>query len=465
MRLLAHNHAGPRSAVWMLAVICACVIAPIGLSASGTNRVAATSQSTKTLYAVRSKTAFVNNNDDRARGVGKNPFGQHLSATNSTSESERLFGPFAGDEGVFSFKLYSDPTHKTPAGTAIFICQYNFNQDSFCDTSLNLGDGTLVGKGAYTFNASDFALAIQGGTGHYQHLNGVMAVKAAGLGTQPQPAFRAAPMLQNQQLTLNLIPLSVGATTHSVTAYSAPTHETFVNNDDDEARGGVNNPFGTHNTQAGPNNENLEGPFAGDEAFFSFNTYGTQTLTKTTGNAVFTCQYYFFKNAFCDASFTLKNGTLIAAGALNFASQSFSLAVTGGTGAYTGLSGAVNVTPSGKNAQKLDFVRRGRCHRDWRTRRPAPRALPGGLVRGHRLALLLTACELEHGLVRSSAHRRYRDDDQADQTQLHRRPGQSDQRLRRACWRLGLTRPQRHDAKGRSHRSRIDQPAGNRIQV
>ena len=141
----------------------------------------------------------------------------------------------------------------------------------------------------------------------------------------------------------------------TISQYSLPTHENFVDNNDDEARGDVNNPFGYHHTQAAANKESAKGPFPGDEALFSFNLYGQPTLNAQSGGAIYTCQYAFAKNAFCDATFKLKNGTLIAAGAFNFNSPNFAMTVTDGTGAYNGLSGDVQLTPQGAHAQHLVF--------------------------------------------------------------------------------------------------------------
>ena len=112
--------------------------------------------------------------------------------------------------------------------------------------------------------------------------------------------------------------------------------------------------FGFHDTQAAANKES-GGPFPGDEALFSFILSDNSTLKPQSGSAIYTCQYNFFKNAFCDATFQLKNGTLLGAGALNFNSQTFAMTITGGTGAYRGLSGDVQATPNGTHAQHLVF--------------------------------------------------------------------------------------------------------------
>ncbi len=175
----------------------------------------------------------------------------------------------------------------------------------------------------------------------------VLALTACLLGIALLAAGAAAGAPKNAAGTLN------------ITVYSLPTHEAFVANADDELRGDVSNPFGTHISRAasglGALNEK-QGPFPGDEALFSFAVFKTGNLQTTIGSAVFTCQYYFNKNAFCDASFQLNGGTLMGAGAFSFSATKFALAITGGYGKYSGVTGDVEATPSGKYAQRLSFV-------------------------------------------------------------------------------------------------------------
>jgi hypothetical protein len=144
--------------------------------------------------------------------------------------------------------------------------------------------------------------------------------------------------------------------TSRLVLYTAPVHAMFVNNDDDEARGDLNNPFGTREGQ--PQNEDEEngGPFPGDEALFSFTVYTNRGMTAKTGTAVFTCHYAFGKNALCNVSFHLKGSLLFGAGPLNFGASRFTLAVTGGSGKYAGASGELRAAPSGKHGQRMTFV-------------------------------------------------------------------------------------------------------------
>jgi hypothetical protein len=116
---------------------------------------------------------FVNNADDRTRGIGNNPFGNFNDSAPVTKTGS---GPFPGDEALFSFNLYTNVDRKTKAGSAIFRCYYNFSKNAFCDVSFQLtGKGTLTAVGAFNFNATQFNLAVTGGYGGYANARGVVA--------------------------------------------------------------------------------------------------------------------------------------------------------------------------------------------------------------------------------------------------------------------------------------------------
>jgi len=138
--------------------------------------------------------------------------------------------------------------------------------------------------------------------------------------------------------------------------YSIAEQEQYVDNSDSLTLGAGDNPFGNFKDVAGVTTKNSHGPFPGDEAVFSFNLFTNANLKARAGTAIFTCQYNFSKNAFCDAYFQLKNGgTLIASGAFNFNAARFSLAVTGGYGSFLGKTGVVEETPTVNHAQRLSF--------------------------------------------------------------------------------------------------------------
>jgi hypothetical protein len=145
--------------------------------------------------------------------------------------------------------------------------------------------------------------------------------------------------------------------TKTLVLYATAEQEQYVNNSDSLQRGEGNNPFGNYKDLEPLANKNANGPFPGDEALFSFNLYSGPSLAKRVGTALFTCQYNFNKNAFCDASFQMTSGgTVIASGAFNFTASKFSLAITGGYGgAYVNKRGSLTDVPSPNHAQKLSF--------------------------------------------------------------------------------------------------------------
>ena len=146
----------------------------------------------------------MNNSDDRARGEGNNPFGNYSGASAPQPPSEKLFGPFAGDEGEYAFKLYTGSDLKSAAGSAIFVCQYTFNANALCDASFQLQGGALVAKGTSNFNATTFSLAILGGTYSYRGMKGHVTVSAVGRRTLPQPVVRVVPLLEAQRIAFAL---------------------------------------------------------------------------------------------------------------------------------------------------------------------------------------------------------------------------------------------------------------------
>lgn len=99
------------------------------------------------------------------------------------------------------------------------------------------------------------------------------------------------------------------ATRGQLTLYTTPLAQQFIDNNDDEARGDVNNPWGAHDSAASNRiDEHTDGPYPGDETLFGFGVYRNARLTGKVGSAVYTCQYYFSKNGFCDAEYQLRGG-------------------------------------------------------------------------------------------------------------------------------------------------------------
>jgi hypothetical protein len=131
--------------------------------------------------------------------------------------------------------------------------------------------------------------------------------------------------------------------TPTLTIYSKTRKQQFLSTSDDRLRGIGTSPFGSSTGTGGPTTVGT-GPFPGDLASFLFYLYSDQSLQKRIGTAKFSCRYEFNKNAFCQATYEFGKGTMYAAGAFNFASTQFVLAVTGGTGQYTYSKGEVTIT-------------------------------------------------------------------------------------------------------------------------
>jgi hypothetical protein len=127
---------------------------------------------TLVLYSVGAAEQFVNNQDDRARGQGNNPFGNFADVTAVAQKSGN--GPFAGDEAIFQLNLYSAAALRTKIGTATFTCQYGFDKRGFCDAAFALRGGILYGAGDFSFDRTTFTIPITGGSGRYSGARGVV---------------------------------------------------------------------------------------------------------------------------------------------------------------------------------------------------------------------------------------------------------------------------------------------------
>jgi hypothetical protein len=128
------------------------------------------------LYSVATSEQFVNNKDDRERGTGTNPFGNFHDASPTTKQAN---GPFPGDQVFFKFAVYDSKLLRRPVGSARFACSYGFDRNVYCDAVYQLVDGTLIGSGGFSFDATSFDMAIVGGSGAYRSLRGDMQAQPA----------------------------------------------------------------------------------------------------------------------------------------------------------------------------------------------------------------------------------------------------------------------------------------------
>src|SRR5579862_9706511 len=86
--------------LWPAAIVAAAWFASTAAAAR-----AAEGASTLTLYSIPVQVQYADNQDDRGRGEGHNPFGNYAGASTAAKTSEVRYGPFPGDEAVVSYDL------------------------------------------------------------------------------------------------------------------------------------------------------------------------------------------------------------------------------------------------------------------------------------------------------------------------------------------------------------------------
>jgi len=155
------------------------------------------------------------------------------------------------------------------------------------------------------------------------------------------------------------------AATRVLTVYSVATGLQYINSADDSARGKVNNPFDRATNALAPKSSGGgDGPVAGDIAVYSVELYSDLALKRHTGSGVYTCYFNYQQHALCKAYYKRSAGsTLVASGPVDFNKSGFTIVITGGTNAYLGARGEVNVAAAKnavgaakkKGAQRVDF--------------------------------------------------------------------------------------------------------------
>jgi hypothetical protein len=149
------------------------------------------------------------------------------------------------------------------------------------------------------------------------------------------------------------------AATHarSFVLWAKATQAQFINHADDRRRGLIKNPFNPDFLPTPPNaNNGKKGARAGDNAIVSLDLYSDRNLTRLVGSAIYSCRFNFAQEAMCDAQFSLSRGTIIAMGPAKLDGSTVVLAVTGGTGRYTGAHG--QLTSTSANAKKSTQILR-----------------------------------------------------------------------------------------------------------
>jgi hypothetical protein len=125
-----------------------------------------------TLYAKATRVQYVDHSDDRERGFGTNPFSADAKPPKPLEKTGN--GPVAGDNALFSFRLYSDPRLAHQIGTAVYSCTFGFNHQALCDAQFGLtsSGSTIMASGPVDFAESAFTFAITGGENRYLGVRG-----------------------------------------------------------------------------------------------------------------------------------------------------------------------------------------------------------------------------------------------------------------------------------------------------
>jgi hypothetical protein len=130
-------------------------------------------------YGTPTRAQFVNHADDRQRGTFTNPFNADVLPTPPNANSAKK-GARAGDNALFTLKLFSDARLTRPVGTARYSCTVNFGQQAICEGQLVLRNGTMIAMGAADLRNGDLVLPVTGGTGRYAGAHGQLTSTAAG---------------------------------------------------------------------------------------------------------------------------------------------------------------------------------------------------------------------------------------------------------------------------------------------
>jgi hypothetical protein len=145
------------------------VVAALAAVASGASygATAATETHSIVLYAKVSRVQFVNHADDRQRGNLTNPFNADVRLPPPPTANVGKKGARAGDNALFSFKLYSDAKLAKRVGSGVYSCTFNVAHQAICEADFELKDGTMFASGPADLDTGRFTLPVNGGTGAY----------------------------------------------------------------------------------------------------------------------------------------------------------------------------------------------------------------------------------------------------------------------------------------------------------
>jgi hypothetical protein len=160
-----------------IAVVAASVAIPAADGASQVRR-------SFTLYAKPTRAQFISHADDRERGNFTNPFADVLPTPKNANSAKE--GARAGDNAIFTLKLYTDTRLTHAVGTASYHCTVNFGQQAECEGQFRIGKGTMNAMGPADLKTGSLILPVIGGTGSYADAHGQLTSRSAGTKTSTQ---------------------------------------------------------------------------------------------------------------------------------------------------------------------------------------------------------------------------------------------------------------------------------------
>jgi hypothetical protein len=186
--VVVKRRALPGRRLGALVPLCACAALSSGIAfASAT---AAPTVHTFTFYTVATGAQYLNNGDDRGRGIHDNPFDAATSKL-KPKLSERGDGPFPGDVAVFTLNLFANATLQKNIGSGAYTCYYNYAKHALCEAYYELNGrnrtSTLLAAGSVDFdNTARFDMIITGGTQTYRDARGALSAAPSGTAERVQ---------------------------------------------------------------------------------------------------------------------------------------------------------------------------------------------------------------------------------------------------------------------------------------
>jgi hypothetical protein len=111
---------------------------------------------------------------------------QRGRSSHTAQRELREKGTRAGDNALFTLKLYSDARLTHAVGTAAYSCTVNFGQQAICEGQFDLTRGTMIAMGPADLRSGELVLPVTGGTGRYAGAHGQLTSTSASSKTNTQ---------------------------------------------------------------------------------------------------------------------------------------------------------------------------------------------------------------------------------------------------------------------------------------